>query len=51
MGSGNCEFYAPATFALGDDMVAEVVDPEGDPDERIRLAADGCPTKAIALSE
>ena len=49
MGSGNCCFYAPATFDLDDDMKAIVIDPAGDPDDRIRLAAEGCPTQAISL--
>jgi ferredoxin len=49
MGSGNCAFYAPATFDLDDEMKAIVIDPEGDPEDRIRLAADGCPTRAISI--
>jgi ferredoxin len=51
MGSGNCAFYAPATFDLDGEMKAIVIDPAGDPEERIRLAADGCPTRAISLVE
>jgi ferredoxin len=51
MGSGNCAFYAPATFDIGDDNVALVLDPAGDPPEKLRLAAEGCPTQAIALDE
>ncbi len=50
MGSGNCGFYAPATFDLDDAMKAVVLDPDGDGDERVRLAAEGCPTQAIRLS-
>lgn len=48
MGSGQCTFYAPATFDLDDDSVAIVVDPAGDPDARIQMAIDVCPTRAIA---
>jgi ferredoxin len=51
MGSGNCSFYAPDTFDLDDEMIAIVVDPAGDPEEKIRLAAEGCPTRAISLRE
>jgi ferredoxin len=51
MGSGNCAFYAPATFDLDGDLKAIVIDPAGDAEERIRLAADGCPTRAISLVE
>ena len=50
MGSGNCCFYAPNTFDVGYDMVARVVDPQGDDDDKIRLAAEGCPTQAIRLT-
>jgi ferredoxin len=49
MGSGNCSFWAPATFDLDDEGVAVVVDPGGDPDEKMVLAAQGCPTQAIAV--
>jgi ferredoxin len=50
MGSGNCAFWAPATFDIGDDNVAFVVDPDGDPEAKVRNAAEGCPTQAILLS-
>lgn len=49
MGSGNCQFWAPAVFELGEDGIAFVADPEGDPEERVRLAAEGCPTNAIEI--
>ncbi len=49
MGSGNCAFWAPATFDVGDDNIAFVVDPEGDPEDKIRNAVDGCPTQAISI--
>jgi ferredoxin len=49
MGSGNCSFWAPATFDLDDDGVAMVVDPNGDDDDKIVLAAQGCPTQAISV--
>ena len=49
MGSGNCSFWAPATFDLGDDGVAFVLDPAGDPEDKILLAAQGCPTQAITI--
>ncbi len=50
MGSGNCAFWAPATFDIDDENVAFVVDPEGDPEAKVRNAAEGCPTQAIVLS-
>ncbi len=49
MGSGNCSFWAPSTFDLDDEGVAIVVDPEGDGDEKVVLAAQGCPTQAIEV--
>ena len=49
MGSGNCAFHAPNTFDLDDEMKAIVIDPTGDPDDKIRLAVDGCPTLALSL--
>jgi ferredoxin len=49
MGSGNCSFWAASTFDLGDDGVAFVTDPEGDPEDKVILAGQGCPTQAIAI--
>ena len=51
MGSGNCAYWAPGLFDVGDDGVAVVLtDPRQQP-ERARLAAQHCPTGAIALRE
>lgn len=49
VGSGNCVFWAPATFDLDDDGQSVVVDPTGDPDDRIWVAVEGCPSKAISV--
>jgi len=51
VGSGNCLYWAPGTFDLGDDGISMVVDPSGDDEDRIRVAAEGCPTRAISLEE
>ena len=51
MGSGNCIFWAPGVFDLDDDGVAIVVDPTAAGEDRIALAVDGCPTKAITVTE
>jgi ferredoxin len=51
MGSGNCSFWAPGVFDLDDDGIAVVVDADAAPAEKIHLAAQGCPTRAIAVSE
>ena len=50
MGSGNCMFWAPKTFDLGDDGHAVVLDPNATDDERLKVAAEGCPVGAITLS-
>ena len=49
MGSGNCSFWAPGVFDLDDDGIAIVVDPEGEPEDKIVLAGQGCPTQAISI--
>jgi ferredoxin len=49
MGSGNCSFWAPNTFDLDDDGKSIVTDPQGDDDEKVVLAAQGCPTQAISV--
>lgn len=51
MGSGSCSFHAPATFDVGEDDVAVVLDPAGDPPDAVRRAADGCPTQAITVGD
>jgi ferredoxin len=49
MGSGQCCWYAPNTFDQDDDTVAIVIDPQGDPAEAIKKAADSCPAQAISI--
>ena len=49
MGSGNCSFWAPAVFDLDDDGIAVVLDPNAQPEDKIVLAAQGCPTQAITV--
>jgi ferredoxin len=51
MGSGNCSYWAPGVFDLDQDGVATVV---GDVDEhidKVRSAAENCPTSAITILE
>jgi ferredoxin len=50
-GSGNCAYWAPGVFDLGDDGIAVVI---GDPSahtDRVVEAAQHCPTAAITLAE
>jgi ferredoxin len=49
MGSGNCGFWAPGAFDLDDEGIAIVVDPDAAPEDKIILAAQGCPTQAITV--
>jgi ferredoxin len=49
MGSGNCVFWAPGTFDLSDDGHAVVLDPAASDEERLHIAAQGCPVGAISL--
>jgi ferredoxin len=51
MGSGNCGFSAPGVFDLDDDGIAVVLDPTAAPEEKIILAAQGCPTQAISITK
>jgi ferredoxin len=51
MGSGECSYHAPSTFDLDDELKSTVVDAAGDPPEKVRLAADSCPTRAITVVE
>jgi len=50
MGSGNCGFWAPGVFDLDDDGIAIVVDADAAPEDKIILAAQGCPTQAITIT-
>ncbi len=49
MGSGNCMFWAPESFDLADDGRVTVLDPGATEEERLRVAAEGCPVGAISL--
>ncbi len=49
MGSGNCAFWAPDVFDLDDEGIAIVLDIDAAPEDKIVLAAQGCPTQAITL--
>ncbi len=48
IGCGSCVVLAPKTFALDNKSAkAEVINQNGDPQEAIQNAIDGCPTQAI----
>jgi ferredoxin len=50
-GHAKCIQAAPKVFKLDAQMIAEVIDPKADSDDKITLAAKICPTKAITLEE
>jgi ferredoxin len=53
IGSGNCVYWAPTSFELDDEGLSVPADPGADPAgdvvEALRVAADGCPTRAITV--
>jgi ferredoxin len=51
MGSGNCSFWAPGVFDLDDDGIAIVLDVAAQPEDKVVLAAQGCPTQAISVTK
>jgi ferredoxin len=50
-GYAKCVQASPKVFSLDKTMIAEVIDPNGDSDEKILLTARICPTKAIVLHD
>jgi ferredoxin len=50
-GYAKCVQASPKVFKLDKTMISEVIDTNGDTDQKILLAAKICPTKAIALEE
>jgi ferredoxin len=43
-------FQAPGAFALDDDGIATVVDPDAAPEDAVRTAAARCPSRAITIT-
>jgi ferredoxin len=50
MGAGECVFFAPTTFSLGQAGHAEVATNGADDEATIRLAARRCPNFAITVT-
>lgn len=46
-----CVDIAPNTFAMNDEGISEVIDPEGDDEDTIQEAIDSCPVEAILWEE
>ncbi len=46
-----CTNIATEVFALNESLQSEVVNPEGDPEEKVLEAAENCPVSAIAVAD
>jgi ferredoxin len=44
-----CVNICPEVFAMKDDGLATVIDPDGAPEDKIQEAIDSCPVKAIRM--
>lgn len=51
IGCGTCVAIAPESFKLTDEGKAEVIEPIGDGDAKIKEAIDSCPVSAIKSAE
>ena len=51
IGSGSCVRLAPGVFALDEDEVSVVLNPDAADISKLRLAAEACPTEAIRIGE
>ena len=53
IGSGSCEMLAPEVFEVGEDGLAHVlvVEPGSELHDKVRAAAQSCPTSAISVIE
>ena len=49
VGNAMCETFATRTFALNENRQSHVVNPQGDPEEKILEAAENCPVTAISV--
>lgn len=48
---GLCAEIAPNTFELDEDDISQVIDPQGDPEDKIEEAIESCPVEAISWEE
>ena len=51
VGNATCEILAANTFALNEDRQSKVVNPDGDPEEKVLEAAENCPVSAITVAD
>ncbi|KAA0932001.1 MULTISPECIES: ferredoxin [Streptomyces] len=50
IGSAQCTHLAPAAFRLDAAMQSHAREPEGEADEKVLEAAEGCPVEAITIT-
>lgn len=48
---GLCAEIAPNTFKLDENDISQVIDPQGDPEDKIEEAIENCPVEAIYWEE
>jgi ferredoxin len=51
VGNAMCESIAPNVFRLNENRQSEVINPEGDSEEKILEAAENCPVSAIFVED
>jgi len=51
VGNAMCTTIAPAVFALNDERQSDAVNPAGDTEEKVLLAAENCPVGAITVED
>ena len=51
VGNDLCTNIATNVFALNEDIQSEVVNPEGDSEEKVLEAAENCPVSAIMVED
>lgn len=51
VGNAMCTTIAPNVFALNEQRQSEMVNPEGDAEEKILEAAENCPVSAITVAD
>lgn len=49
--TGSCEAIAPTVFRVGEENVAEVLDPDSVDEATLREATESCPVGAIILED
>jgi ferredoxin len=51
IGSGTCVRLAPGVFALDEEEISVVLNPDAADISKLQLAAEACPTEAIRIGE